>query len=60
MSLEQQVIDLTQATEQLLQAVNTRKVDLDIAETNAALSAQAADAQKSQTRFAHKEMTWNF
>ena len=44
MSLEQQVIDLTQATEQLLQAVNTRKVDLDTAETNAALSAQDADA----------------
>ena len=46
MSLEQQVIDLTQATEQLLQAVNTRKVDLDIAETNAALSAQVASAAK--------------
>ena len=37
MSLEQQVIDLT------------GKVDLDTAETNATLNAQAADVQKSQT-----------
>ena len=37
MSLEQRVIDLT------------RKVDLDTVETNATLSAQAADSQKSQT-----------
>ena len=48
MSLEQQVIDLTQVTEQLLQAVNTRKVDLDTAETNASLSAQiAASAERN-------------
>ena len=37
MCLEQQVIDLT------------GKVDLDTAETNVTLSAQAADSQKSQT-----------
>ena len=58
MSLEQQVIDLTQATEQLLQAVNTRKVDLDTAETNAALSAQAAateaDEAAAQAELAQK------
>ena len=42
MSLEQQVIALTEATEQLLEAANTRKADLDTAETNASLSAQIA------------------
>ena len=48
MSLEQQVIDLTQVTEQLLEAVNTRKADLDTAETNASLSAQiAASAEQN-------------
>ena len=48
MSLEQQVIALTEATEQLLEAVNTRKADLDTAETNASLSAQiAASAEQN-------------
>ena len=47
MSLEQQVIALTEATEQLLEAVNTRKADLDTAETNASLSAQIAASAAS-------------
>lgn len=44
MSLESQVVAFTAATEELLQAVNTRKVDLDTASTTAVTKAAEAGA----------------